>query len=233
MTDNGKKFLFDLNNFDEHFEAEKNKKPPEPTFSLHDMEEARTAAFEKGKQEGAQIAKDSIEQRTEILAQSLAANINGLEQSEQKRREHYTQDMLSIVHKALKTMMPSLYKTAIAQEIEDFLRDFFRQTAPRSNFVLHVHPDMINQITPLAQKIHTDLVIAGDSALSPTTARIEWPYGCAQWNPDDMMHRILDIIAQQVSDPSLLLDESAKNQHTEANEDNSAQSRPTITEEES
>ena len=74
MSDKNKKFLFDLNNFDTYFEEEQKKKPVEPTFSLQDMEDARVAAFEKGKAEGAQIAKDSIEQRTEILVQSLMSN---------------------------------------------------------------------------------------------------------------------------------------------------------------
>lgn len=221
MSDN-KKFLFDLNNFDVDYEEEKNKKPKEPTFNLQDMEDARKAAFEQGKAEGLQTAKDGIEQRTEILVQSLAKSITSLETHEKERQEQFTQDALVIAYKTLAQIVPQILETTRSDNIKQFLSEFFLQTASKRNFCLFVHPEMIESVEPHAQHISSNLEIQGDSTLSPTQARIEWTHGTATFSPESIADKILLLIKENISDPTALeaelLDESEKNPHNE--EDN-------------
>ena len=181
------------------------------------MEEARGAAFEKGKTEGAQIAKDSIEQRTEILVQSIAGNISTLERGEQARRDQYVQDALIIAYKTLQTLVPSLSNTLATEDINRFLKDFFKSTATQSGFQLTIHPDMEEAITPRAAVIHSDLKIVTDPKLAPTAATITWSEGHATWKPQAINDKILELIKTHISDPKSLeaelLDESTKKTH--------------------
>lgn len=221
MGNNGdKKFLFDLNNFDIDFEEEKKKKPKEPTFSLKDMEEARSAAFEKGKMEGEQVAKDSIEQRVEILVQSIAGNIATLETEEGKRHEKVTQDALVISYNTLKTLIPSLWDKIAEDDLKRFLSDFFSQSRAKSDFALFVHPSMVEAVTPYAQKIHSTIHVYGDEKLSPNASRIEWEQGGATFTPEQTADKIMNLIREQITDSSELLDESTKIQHNEEDKTN-------------
>jgi hypothetical protein len=216
MADN-KKFLFDLNNFDIDLEAEKKKKPKEPTFSLKDMEEARSAAFEKGKAEGIQIAKDSLEQRTEILVQSIAQNITVLEQAESQRQAAATQDALILVYKTLKSLIPSLWDIIAEDDIKRFLTDFFSKTVSKGEFQLFVNPSMTDAIKPHAQNILSTIIVSSDDTLALNAARIEWAKGHAAFTPEETAAKILKMIEDHITEKSELLDESQKKPHNEEN----------------
>lgn len=209
-----KKFLFDLHNFDELSDEERRKKePPAPTFSLQDMEEARNGAFEKGKHEGAQIAKDSMAQRTEILVQSIAGNLTLLESQENERLSTFEQDYFILVHKALSAVFPKLLEETATMELKNFMTGFFHETTANNGYSLYIHPDMVDAVTPHAKKMHPAISVYADEKLTPSAARIEWTKGTAIWNPEKMANEILDIIARHVNNPAELLDESGKNKH--------------------
>ena len=226
-----KKFLFDLNNFDELSEEEERKKnPPAPTFSLADMEEARASAFEKGKSEGLQMAKDSIEQRMEIIVQSLAQNFATLENEESIRSDKLEKACFVIIYKALKSVFPALFVAVSKTEIENFITKFFDETATKSQYKLIVHSDLVDTITPIAKKIHPEIIVKGDDKTPLSSAHIEWTQGKATWNPQKTADDIMAIIARYVDNPAELLDESAKTTHNEdSNSDNDV--TPTDTEE--
>lgn len=222
MSDKNKKFLFDLNNFDTYFEEEQKKKPVEPTFSLQDMEDARNAAFAKGKTEGAQIAKDSIEQRTEILVQSLISTISALEQKESTRNQKFEQDALVLAYKTLQTLIPALEDSIAIEDVKRFLSEFFLSAIPTSGFTLTVHSDMQDAITPHAQKLSSTISIETDDTLPPSSARIDWTQGHATWKPQIVTEKILSLISAHIDDPNALkaesLDESTKKPHNKENQ---------------
>jgi flagellar biosynthesis/type III secretory pathway protein FliH len=211
-----KKFLFDLHHFDEETEEEKKKKnPPAPTFSMQDMDNARSEAFEKGKTEGLQAAKDSIVQRTELVVQSIAGNLSALEMQETERSDLFKQNNITLTHKALKKAFPELLDQTASAQIKLFLNDFFEETRIKSGFVLYVHPDIETQLNDYIPKFQADITLKADDTLAPNASKIEWEKGHAYFDPDSMAKQLLDIIAQQVADKAELLDESVKKPHNE------------------
>lgn len=223
-----KKYLFDLNNFDEDAEELKRKKePPVPTFSLEDMESARRQSFDKGKEEGARIAKESIEQRTEILVQSIAQNLTALDAQEEKRNTRFVDDSVLMVYKALQASLPALMHEAAENEIKQALATFFAASNRAAQYKLFIHPDMKDAIGKYVSMLHSNLTLETDASLPATGARVEWAAGGADWAPEKAGQAVLDIIRPFIKDKSELLDDSAKKTHNkDETPDDQAQAAP-------
>ena len=215
-----KKFLFDLHHFDkESEEAKKKKAPPAPSFSLQDMESARAEAFEKGKVEGTQQAKDSMTQRTEIVVQSIAGQLSVLDKQDHERIQHITDNSIVLIYKALAKAFPNLLTATSSDQIKLFLSDFFNETRVKSGFIVSVHPDMKDAISPYIEQFHQNITVQGDSSLTPNAAKIEWEKGTAHFDPDLLAQKLLDMIGENVTNKAELLDEPQKKPHNEETAD--------------
>ena len=224
MTDKKKKFLFDLHDFEreaeEAKEKRKNKTPPAPTFSLDDMEAARTAAFEKGREKGLEQAKDSIEQQTELLVQSLGQTLADLQSAEQKRHDIYLNHAVSMTYKTVSKMLPLLLDETKDQLIKTALHEFFTETTLKNPLTLFIHPSMKAPLEKYIQTVNHDITIMDDETLNPTQTRVEWQNGAFEFKPDHLMERILQTIqgrliedAHDVSEQ--ILDAPEKKPHNE------------------
>lgn len=212
-----KKYLFDLHNFDIDAEAEKkkDKTPPEPTFSIKDMEQARMESYEKGKAEGIQTAKESIEQRTEVVVQTLAAQLQQLEAKESERKADYEQSSLILIFNALQKIFPSLFEITKENEIKTYLEHFFQEAQSKIGYEITVHPDLQAPLEKYTQTLHPNTILSTNPQMSPNAVTIDWEKGCAHYNPEDMAQKLLDIIMDKVKDKSELLDDSTKKTHNE------------------
>jgi len=219
LDSKNKKFLFDLHNFDEDEsmkdKEEKNTVPPPPTFSMEDMETARRQSFEQGKEEGIRVTKESIEQRVELLIQSLDQNFTALDAQEEIRNKKFVDDSVSVIYKALQVCLPALLAGAAAEsEIKAALTAFFATSGNSSmQYRVFVNPAMCDNVTHYAKKLHANLSIEADENLSISESRIEWASGKAEWFPDKIAACILEIISPFIKERLEILDDSTKKPH--------------------
>jgi flagellar biosynthesis/type III secretory pathway protein FliH len=212
-----KKYFFDLHNFDVDAEAEKKKakEPPEPTFSMKDMEQARNESYEKGKSDGMEAAKESIEKRTEVVVQSLAGQLQQLESQEQNRKYDYEQSSLVLVYKTLKKVFPSLFHETKEAEVQLFLQKFFQETQNKIGFNVTIHHDLKDSIQKHVETLHPNSELTTNDTMPPNAATITWAKGSAHYDPEEMAQKLLDIIMDKIDDKAELLDDSSKTPHNE------------------
>ena len=215
------KFFNNLPDFEKEAEEEKRirQMPKSPSFSLDDMEEARKASYDKGHAEGLQNAKDSIEQQTEILIQSLTNRIHDLEQGEDRRHDLAVTNAIAIAQKSIQHLLPDLIERSGQQLILESLQKFFSDNTPKSNLTLLVHPDMIDSIGKHAQNLSPSMTIKGDELLSTVQARLEWADGTYEFKPDIMVKDILAIVNQYLPKTDDLLDDLAQTTHNKDDND--------------
>lgn len=219
MSEKNNKFLFDLHDFekeiDEEKESRKVKAPPPPSFSLEDMEAARHVAFEKGKDEGLELAKNSIEQQTELLIQNLAEQIQTLENAEAARQQAYLTHTVAMAYKSLEKILPQILDHTKEELIKTALTEFFNDNSMKGALKLYVHSSMIESVERYAQSLNSNLVLASDDKLSSSQARIEWDNGAFEFKPDQLMEQILQTIKRRADDNDQILDEAQKKPHTD------------------
>ena len=219
MNQNENKFFFDLHDFEKEATEEKdkrnNKTPPPPSFSLEDMEEARAVAFEKGKAHGLDLAKDSIEQQTELMVQSLGVTIQKLEAAESARHTDFLNHSVAMTYKALEKMLPSILDNTKEDLMKASLAEFFTVNTVKSEMTLYVHSSMIPSIKKHASSLSNNLIVTSDDKLTTSQARIEWGDGAFEFKPDTLMEQILQTIKGRIVEDQQILDETQKKTHNE------------------
>lgn len=218
-------FFTNLPDFEKEAEEEKKRKrmPKAPSFSLDDMEDARKASYDKGHADGLQAAKDSIEQKTEILIQSLTGRIADLEQNEENRKNQSTENAVNITHKALSALLPTLINEHVSHLITESLDNFFKDQIPKSNMVLLVNPEMEKSVEKYLNTLGQNITLKTDDTIPPTQSKLTWDDGHYEFKPDIMVEQILHIIKQQLpNDADDALDDSPKTPH---NDDETSQTQ--------
>lgn len=208
-------FFNSLPDFEKEAEEEKRraKMPKAPSFSLEDMEGARQSSYDKGHADGLQNAKDSIEQQTEILIQSLTSRIHDLEQAEGERHDHAINNAIAIAEKSIQHLLPALLNHDRETMILNALKDFFSDNTPKSALTLFVNTEMVKPLEKHVSNLSATLTMQADDSLTTAQARLEWVDGTFEFKPDDMVNRILEIMKQYSPEKDVPLDDLAQNTH--------------------
>jgi flagellar biosynthesis/type III secretory pathway protein FliH len=208
-------FFNALPDFEKEAEAEIRRRnaPKSPTFSLEDMDEARKSAFAKGREEGLQIAKDAIEQRTELLIHSLVDRVQDLEREQDMRHAESINNAITIAYKAIEKLIPTLLDRHKTDLILHALSDFFTTHINKNTLTLWVHPSNEQPVAKHINNLSSTILIETDDTMTDSQVRMEWTNGSFEFKPDTMMNKILDIIAGHLTDGSGGLDVSPKNPH--------------------
>lgn len=191
----------------------KARTPAAPSFSLEDMEKARQESFNKGHADGLQTAKDSIEQKTEILVQSVIGNINTLETQELQRQQDYINNAISIAYKATERLLSALLDDQKETLLKNALQDFMHDHTPKVTLTLYVHPTLEKSIKKYIQILSPTIDLKTDDTLGETQSRMEWVDGTFEFTPDKMVQSILNTIHGKVNESNAVVDESKKIDH--------------------
>lgn len=219
-------FFNALPDFEKEAEAEMRRRnaPKAPSFSLEDMEEARKSSFAKGREEGLQIAKDAIEQRTEVLIHSLVDRINDLEKAEDLRHTNAIDNSIAIAFKAVTKLMPKILNDYKKPLILDALDNFFTDHINKHTLTLYTHPSMQDAVGRHVKNLSPSITIETDDTMTDDQVRLEWKDGSFEFKPDAMVDKIIAILKGHLHENSESLDESTKKTHNNEIDDNTKDS---------
>jgi len=210
-------FFSGLPDFEAQAEEEKRlrKIPKAPSFSLEDMEQARKSAFEQGREEGFQQATQSIEQKTELLMQSVVGQINDLENQEQDRQDQYLENSIAISYQSLQKLLPAILIQEKGDLIINAIKTFLADNIPKGEMHLFVSPGMTKSVEKFIRQVSQSIMVKADKNMSDSQSRIEWVDGQFDYNPDMMIEEILAILSEKDGIEGKPLDESPKKPHNE------------------
>jgi|GEM_PF-2666660 len=191
--------------------------PKEPSFSLSDMEQARTDAQKKGYNDGLEAAKLTIEQRTELLVQSIVDDVSLFKGHDEERYDLFINQSIDVSFKTVKALVSPILNQEKETLIEASLRSFFEDHSTRATLTIYVHPDMKTPVEKYITMINPDLILKTDDTLDTTNCYIKWDDGEFRFEPDKMLQSILDIMQSynNNADDVEPLDEASKKQHTD------------------
>lgn len=184
MSPEGRKYFFDLNNFDGSAlpEPEEDLPPPPPVFSLNELEEAKAQAFEEGCSAGRNEEQHSRAQYIATQISELNTQILSIILSEQLREKRFEQEVLCLCRALIGKLFPALTAKGGTVEIEHIItRVLSRQPAA------HIHIDVpkddaadIKTYLLSLKDIEADrLHIIGVDDLEKGSCRMKWQDGGA------------------------------------------------------
>lgn len=209
----GRKFLFDVNNFDA-FDSVGNDEadlppPPPPTFSEDELAEARTRALEDGKRAGLAEAEASRERFIASLLQSIAQQSAELLGQDQQRACQYETEILLVARTLFARLFPALNAAHGLKEVEAMVASVLADQRQQPELIIEVAPDAVDEIRALAEETlarlhgHGKLTIVAKPHLGPGDCQMHWNDGGAERNAaalaEQMLARLDDLLAERSS----------------------------------
>lgn len=142
--DDVKKFLFDLNIFDDDYveEPEEPEEPPPPVFSEEELEVARKEGYERGVKEATDREKGSREQFIAGQIEMLAQNFPKIFEAEKERERRFEEDALHLALCMLRKLFPLYNERFGFGEVLDVVSETLSSYEKTSVVKIEVSPDI-------------------------------------------------------------------------------------------
>lgn len=211
---NIKKYLFDLNNFDEpHDHEEEEEVPPPPTVTLLEEEYEATLkstyeeGFKAGVTQGNAETLESIEQKMMLDIKTLLGQIESFSRAEAERNRVFEVEAVRMQLSLLNKLYPRIEKEYGEQQLTDFvLGKLSALPEDENNIEIVVHPDRLDIIKQKIEKTMSqsdapDLVLnfKASNNMKETEIEIRWNNGGAkrffERTKEQIEKNITDILA--------------------------------------
>lgn len=202
VTEEPSPYLFDVS-FDAdqiaRAEAEakaKEEEPPEPTFSLLQVDEARKQGYEEGVLAGREEASNGIENGIGQTLDRIAQQLPAIAQTQSTVNEQMMANAAQIAVTVMRKMMPTLLDRHGAAEIEALLSDCVMNLIDEPKIRIRVaadHAAMVEErLESLVAASGFDgrFLIEPDESLQPTDCSIDWPGGGIEKRTDEIWAQI-------------------------------------------
>lgn len=183
-----RKFLFDVNDFDdkdEVIEPEEPPPPPPPTFSEAELERARKEALAEGRKEAAAEAEASRERHVADLLQTISREFSTLFAAEDLRNAQYEAESVRLTLATLQLLFPAMNQKYGLSEIQRVITEVLESQREMPAIKMEVHPDYVETIHEHVKRvlkqanISGNCTVTGNQALGPGDCRMSWENGGA------------------------------------------------------
>lgn len=186
-----RKFLFDVNDFDEKDDAEDilpeepPPPPPPPTFSEAELEGARRDGLARGRAEAAAEAEASRERRVADLLETISREFSTLFAAEDLRNAQFEAESLRLTLAILERLFPAMNRKYGLAEIQRIIADVLETQREQPVIKIEVQPDYVETIRDHVERVmkqgnmEGSCQVMGNSALGDGDVRMSWADGGA------------------------------------------------------
>ncbi|MED5337024.1 MAG: hypothetical protein VX606_03025, partial [Pseudomonadota bacterium] len=194
----GRKFLFD-NSFDEaaqnrlkaeadaraRREAEALANTP-PTFTVEELEAAKAAAYQQGRQDGMTDALSGIEQQISLSFEAIINRLPGVFGEQRQHAEELQRDAFKLCQTIMRKLAPALLAGRESEEVERVVRDAFAFLTDQPKVIIRVpedvEPHLRDKIDWMASRVgyEGEVVLVGDPELDARDCRVSWNAGAVE-----------------------------------------------------
>ena len=188
LTRPARKFMFDVNDFDEKDAPEvpdEPQPPPPPTFSEAELERARRDSLAKGREEAAAEAEASRERRVADLLQTISREFSTLFAAEDLRNAQYEAESVRLTLATLQRLFPAMNQKYGLSEIQRVIQEVLESQREQATIKIEVEPDYVETIRDHVKRvlkqanISGNCEVTGNQALGPGDCRMSWENGGA------------------------------------------------------
>jgi flagellar assembly protein FliH len=209
-----KKFLFDVNNFNDDVEEEiiEEAPPPPPTFSEAELEAARKRGYDEGKRDGLAEATASREKFVSGILETISKSFTALFADEHKRNALYENESVHLARAIFRKLFPALNERHGMDEVRAVIARVLEGSREQPEIIVEVHPDYIADIeSHIAQVMaawhsHGTCAVTGNPALGPGDCRLQWAAGGGQRHAARLAGEIEKELDQVLADKAMLHD---------------------------
>ena len=208
VSDEPSRYMFDVS-FDAdqiaRAEAEakaKEEEPPEPTFTLLQIDEARKQGYEEGVLSGREEATSGIENSIGQTLERIAQQLPAIIQAQSTANEQMMANAAEIAVTVMRKLMPTLLERHGAAEIDALLSNCVSNLIDQPKIRIRVAADRVATVEErfeslvAASGFDGRFVVEPDEAMQPTDCCIDWPGGGIEKRSDEVWAQIDTALAR-------------------------------------
>ncbi|MBM84833.1 MAG: hypothetical protein CMM47_02275 [Rhodospirillaceae bacterium] len=171
-----------------------------PTFTVEEMEEAKQAAYQNGKQEGKAEILASLEQQANLSLEQILQQVGDLLLEYKKWKAEIEHDAINLATSIMRKLAPELLRGSELPQIEHTINEAFRFLTDQPKVMIRVAADLEEQIKEkvnlMASRVGYEgqVVLVGDPELELTDCRISWHAGAVERALDETWAQIDEMI---------------------------------------
>lgn len=204
MSDNKKKFFFDLHNFNDDAEEEEGPPPP-PTFSEEELAKAKEDAYKKGRQDGFNESQESIEKTISLLLENAKASFLELQALENMREKRYEEEAVLLSIDLFNSIYPHWLEEKGIAEVKNAIEAVLKMASGQKNIKIEVSPDLREPIEKRLELLKEELSeisisLHANETLSNGDMRMKWDDGGAVRDSKRLAAQILQSLESELED---------------------------------
>ncbi len=205
-----RKFLFDVNDFDDRQKEEEPAEPPPPpppTFSEAELEQVRRESLQQGRKEATHEADTSRERQVADLLQTISREFSTLFAAEDLRNAQYEAESVRLTLATLQRIFPAMNEKYGLGEIQRVVSEVLESQREQAIIKLEVHPDYVETIQEHVRRVLKQgnitgtCQVLGNQALGRGDCRMAWDNGGALRDStsvaEDIEHHMQVILAER------------------------------------
>lgn len=210
LTKPAKKFLFDVNDFDDRHKEEEPEEPPPPpppVFSEEELDRARRESHQQGRREATAEAEASREKKIADLLQTISREFATLFAAEDLRNAQYEAESVRLALAAIQKLFPAMTQKFGLGEIQRTIAEVLENQREQAVIKLEISPDYVEPIQDYVQRLMKQgnmpgvCQVSGNMALGPGDCRLSWEQGGAfrgtQEIAEDIQRHMQVILAER------------------------------------
>lgn len=207
-----RRFMFDQSFDTGRRQAKKPKpedeRPPEPTFNLQQLEEARNQGYEQGRAAGNAESAASMETETARLVAAIAGQLPALMAAQAEANDRLMHDGATLVAAIARKILPSLVAQRGLDEVDSLVADCLRTLIDQPKIVVRVNARHTEGIaTRLAAAASVSafegrFMVEADEAMGPSDCRISWQGGGLERKAEDIWRQVETAIEAYLGKPA-------------------------------
>jgi flagellar assembly protein FliH len=206
-----RRFMFDQSFDTGRRQAKKPKpedeKPPEPTFDLQQLEEARQQGYEQGRIAGSAESAASVEAEVARLVATIAGELPALTAAQAAANDRLMHDGATLVAAIARKILPALVAQHGLDEVDSLIADCLRTLIDQPKIVVRVsarHSEEIAKRLAAAASVSAfdgRFMVEADEAMGPSDCRVSWQGGGLERKSEDIWQQVESAIEAFLGKP--------------------------------
>ena len=195
-----RRFLFDVS-FDveeQHAaeEEESDDEPPEPVFTLEQLEEARQQGYREGREAGLAAAANGIENEIMSLLRQIGEMLPGIAADQAASNDLLMREGAEAAVTIVRKLMPTTIEPQSIVEIQALVSECLERLTHQPKISVRVAEQHVSAIeTHLNELVEAKgfdgrFLVEPEDGMAPTDCRVSWPSGGAERRVDAIWQEI-------------------------------------------
>ncbi len=176
----------------------------QPGFSEHQMEVAKTDAFEAGRLEGVRDASKTVEQDTLNAVRAISQHLTELFGKQEQANNTLMKDGIGVAATIARKLFPALDEANRLDEISRLVEQTLLRLIEEPRVVVKINPVLLDTLGARLDGLKAGagyegrIILKEDSTLDPGDCRLEWGDGSAERSAAMLWQSIDTIIEDNV-----------------------------------